>query len=88
MIVFGNDYNTPDGTCIRDYIHVVDLAHAHVKSIKYLTKNRGKHTFNIGTGNGLSVLEIIQAFEQSTQQNSTYQLVHDVRAISNKFTLI
>ena len=68
MIVFGNDYNTPDGTCIRDYIHVVDLAHAHIKSIKYLTKNRGKHTFNIGTGNGLSVLEIIQAFEQSTQQ--------------------
>ncbi|MEE3037833.1 MAG: UDP-glucose 4-epimerase GalE [Bacteroidota bacterium] len=68
VTVFGNDYNTPDGTCIRDYIHVVDLANAHVHSLNYLTKHCGKHVYNIGTGKGLSVLEIIQAFEQSTQQ--------------------
>ena len=68
VTVFGNDYNTPDGTCIRDYIHVVDLANAHVHSLNYLTKHCGKHIYNIGTGKGLSVLEIIQAFEQSTKQ--------------------
>lgn len=68
VTVFGNDYNTPDGTCIRDYIHVVDLANAHVKSLNYLIKHHGKHIFNIGTGKGLSVLEVIKSFEKSTQQ--------------------
>lgn len=65
--VFGNDYNTPDGSCIRDYIHVVDLAKAHVIAVKRMLENKSKsnvETFNLGTGRGLSVLEIIKAFEK------------------------
>jgi UDP-glucose 4-epimerase len=64
--VFGNDYNTPDGTCIRDYLHVVDLAKAHVIAVKRLMENRNKHNyevFNLGTGKGVSVLEAIKSFE-------------------------
>lgn len=66
ITVFGNDYNTKDGTCVRDYIHVVDLAKAHVKALKYMEKHPDKHSevFNIGTGNGFTVLEIIDAFER------------------------
>lgn len=67
LTVFGNDYDTPDGTCIRDYIHVTDLAAAHVKSCDRLLNNAVENNFevfNIGTGNGISVLEIIQAFEK------------------------
>ncbi len=67
--VFGNDYPTPDGTCIRDYIHVVDLAKAHVVAVKRLLEKKNKKDlefFNIGTGNGFSVLEIINSFERST----------------------
>ena len=66
LSIFGNDYPTPDGTCIRDYIHVVDLAKAHVAAIKRLLekKNHTNHEFfNIGTGKGASVLEIVKAFE-------------------------
>ncbi|HNR85798.1 MAG TPA: UDP-glucose 4-epimerase GalE [Taishania sp.] len=68
LTVFGNDYPTPDGTCIRDYIHVVDLAEAHVKGIDFLTSNQPKAVefINVGTGNGTSVLEMIQAFEATT----------------------
>jgi UDP-glucose 4-epimerase len=67
LSVFGNDYRTPDGTCIRDYIHVVDLAKAHVKAVERLVDQNAKQpfeVFNIGTGNGTSVLEIIQSFER------------------------
>lgn len=67
ITIFGSDYNTPDGTCIRDYIHVVDLAKAHVKSCDRLIANTAAENcevFNIGTGNGISVLEIINAFEK------------------------
>ena len=67
--VFGNDYPTPDGTCIRDYIHVVDLAKAHVVAVKRLLENKNKQNlefFNIGTGKGFSVLEIINSFEKTT----------------------
>ncbi|MTI31042.1 UDP-glucose 4-epimerase GalE [Xanthovirga aplysinae] len=67
LTVFGDDYNTPDGTCIRDYIHVVDLAKAHVKAFEYL-ENQGNDSFfdlfNVGTGKGNSVLEAIKTFEQ------------------------
>lgn len=65
LTVFGNDYPTPDGTCIRDYIHVVDLADAHVKGVEFLEKNNPKAVefINIGTGKGTSVLEMIQTFE-------------------------
>ena len=66
ITVFGNDYNTKDGTCVRDYIHVVDLAIAHVKSLEYINKHPENtfEVFNIGTGNGMTVLEIINAFER------------------------
>jgi len=63
--VTGNDYPTPDGTGIRDYIHVIDLAKGHVSAIKYLNANKGTHVFNLGTGNGTSVLELIAAFEKA-----------------------
>ena len=64
ITVFGDDYNTPDGTCIRDYIHVEDLANAHVKALYYVINNGGKSVFNIGTGKGVSVLEAIRIFEK------------------------
>lgn len=65
LTVFGNDYPTPDGTCIRDYIHVVDLAKAHVKAIEYVAKQHDNfEVFNLGTGMGNSVLEVIQTFER------------------------
>lgn len=64
LTVFGDDYSTPDGTCLRDYIHVVDLANAHVKALNYVINNGGKSVFNIGTGKGVSVLEAIRIFEE------------------------
>jgi len=63
--VFGNDYPTPDGTCIRDYIHVMDLAKGHVNALDFAGKNTGCEVFNLGTGRGVSVLEIINAFENA-----------------------
>ena len=62
LSVFGNDYDTPDGTGVRDYIHVVDLALAHLKAIEYTAKMNGIDYINIGTGNGYSVLEMVNAF--------------------------
>lgn len=76
--VFGSDYNTPDGSCIRDYINVTDLAKAHVTAVQRLTENKQKKSvevFNIGTGRGLSVLEIINAFEKVTGQKLNYAVV-------------
>src|SRR5210317_88080 len=64
--VFGNNYNTPDGTCIRDYTHVVDIAQAHIDAIYYLDNNGPYQVFNIGKGNGESVLEVIDAFREYT----------------------
>ena len=75
LTVFGNDYDTPDGSCIRDYIHVVDLAKAHVAAIKLLEGDNpnGKYdVFNVGTGNGYSVLEAIAAFEKASGQKLNY----------------
>lgn len=66
LTVFGNDYATSDGTCIRDYIHVVDLADAHISALKYLGQNGGLSVFNVGTGKGTSVLELIGAFENAS----------------------
>lgn len=67
VTVFGNDYETPDGTCIRDYIHVMDLADAHVQALSYHTFDAsGFEVFNLGTGNGSSVLDAIHAFEKAT----------------------
>ena len=76
--VFGNDYNTPDGSCIRDYIYVVDLAKAHVKAIERMLNAKDREQveiFNLGTGRGLSVLEIIRGFEQATGVKIPYSIV-------------
>jgi len=76
ITVFGSDYDTIDGSCIRDYIHVVDLAEAHVASLKYLENNAEIYfnTFNIGTGRGNSVLEVIQTFEEVNNLKLNYNL--------------
>ena len=63
--VFGDDYDTPDGTGVRDYIHVVDLAKGHVKAIEKLKENPGVEIYNLGTGIGYSVLDIIHNFEKA-----------------------
>ena len=64
LSVFGADYDTPDGTCIRDYIHVVDLAKGHLKALDYIFAHTGAEAFNLGTGRGTSVLELIKTFER------------------------
>ncbi|MDR2646681.1 MAG: UDP-glucose 4-epimerase GalE [Oscillospiraceae bacterium] len=64
--VYGTDYDTPDGTCVRDYLHVMDLAQGHAKALEYCARTQGCEIFNLGTGNGLSVLELVHAFEEST----------------------
>jgi len=74
LTVFGNDYNTIDGTCVRDYIHVMDLAEAHVKSLQVLELNKKSYTLNIGTGKGSSVLEAIQAFEKVNDIKLNYKI--------------
>lgn len=76
--VFGDDYNTPDGSCIRDYIYVVDLAKAHVKAVERMLNHQATEqveVFNLGTGRGLSVLEILNTFMQVTGVNVPYQIV-------------
>lgn len=78
LSVFGNDYNTPDGSCIRDYIYVVDLAKAHVYALKRMIKMAQIGTcevFNIGTGKGVSVLEILEGFKQANNVNVPYKIV-------------
>ena len=75
LVVFGNDYDTSDSTCIRDYVHVVDLAKAHVKSCNRLlddSKRKNYEVYNIGTGNGISVLQIIEAFEKNNEVKINY----------------
>ncbi|KLT65241.1 UDP-glucose 4-epimerase GalE [Pedobacter sp. BMA] len=77
ITVYGNDYDTPDGSAIRDYIHVVDLAKAHVAAVKRLAENKtssGYEVFNIGTGRGSSVLEIIAAFEKVNGEKLNYNI--------------
>ena len=67
--VFGNDYDTKDGTCIRDYIHVCDLADAHIKALNYLKEGNSSQIINLGNGEGYSVLDIINAVKEVTQQD-------------------
>ncbi len=77
LTVFGQDYDTPDGTCIRDYIHVVDLAKAHLRALKRISDRRMDdryEIFNVGTGNGSSVLEVINAFESATGVKINYRI--------------
>lgn len=72
--VFGDDYLTKDGTGVRDYIHVLDLANGHIQALEYLQQQPGFYPFNLGTGQGYSVLEIIKAFEQISQQPLPYNM--------------
>jgi len=77
LMVFGNDYATKDGTCIRDYIHVMDLAEAHIKSLEYISDSKNENNFevfNIGTGKGHSVLEIINVFEKVAKKKIKYTI--------------
>jgi len=66
LSIYGDDYDTPDGTGVRDYIHVVDLAKGHVAAIQYLENHKGTSVFNLGTGKGTSVLELVHAFEKAS----------------------
>ena len=75
LSIYGNDYDTKDGTGVRDYIHVVDLAKAHVKAIEYADKHSGVEVFNIGTGKGYSVLEIVEAYKKASKKDVPYQIV-------------
>ena len=72
--VFGNDYDTPDGTGVRDYIHVVDLAAGHVKAIEKLKSNPGVEVYNLGTGKGYSVLQVVAAFEKACGHKIPYEI--------------
>lgn len=73
--VYGADYNTPDGSGIRDYIHILDLASGHVKAIDFTDNALGSHTFNLGTGNGYSVFEVIQSFKDVTNITIPFKIV-------------
>lgn len=77
LTVFGDDYNTRDGSCIRDYIHVSDIAHAHTLALEYLREQKSKATcevFNLGTGNGVTVLEAIRSFEKVSDVKLNYEI--------------
>jgi UDP-glucose 4-epimerase len=77
MSVFGSDYDTRDGSCIRDYIHVMDIANAHTKALQYMIDKKNEdrcEIFNLGTGEGVTVLELIQAFEKVSGQKLKYKV--------------
>ena len=76
LTIFGDDYDTPDGSCIRDYIHVSDVARAHVQALNYLKEKKGEYfeAFNLGTGKGVSVLELIKSFEQANGSKVNYRI--------------
>lgn len=73
LVVFGTDYETRDGSCIRDYVHVNDLADAHLKSVDYMTRCEGAHVFNLGNGSGFSVFEVIQSVSRITGVDVTFE---------------
>ena len=73
--VFGDDYDTRDGTCVRDYVHVNDLASAHLKAVEFMLDHEGAHIFNLGNGEGFSVREVIAAAELATGQEVSYEIV-------------
>ena len=75
LSIYGNDYDTPDGTCIRDYIHVVDLALGHVAAIEKLKENPGLFICNLGTGIGYSVLDVVNAFMEANDLTIPYKIV-------------
>jgi UDP-glucose 4-epimerase len=73
--VWGNDYPTPDGTGVRDYIHVMDLATGHIKALEKIVTKPGLVTYNLGTGRGYSVMEVINAFEKTCQHEIPFQIM-------------
>lgn len=75
LSIYGNDYDTPDGTCLRDYIHVVDLAKGHLAALRKLEEQAGLGVYNLGTGTGVSVLEAVKAFEQACGHQVPYKIV-------------
>lgn len=75
VLIFGNDYPTPDGTCIRDYIHVTDVASGHLAALDYLVKSSGYYVWNLGTGRGYSVLDVIKMFEKISGVTIPYRVV-------------
>jgi UDP-glucose 4-epimerase len=74
LTVFGSDYDTPDGTCIRDYIHVTDLSDAHIKALDYITETKQNLKVNLGQNKGISVLEVIDAVEKNTGKKLKYNV--------------
>ncbi|PLX29443.1 MAG: UDP-glucose 4-epimerase GalE, partial [Clostridiales bacterium] len=74
LTVFGNDYDTNDGTGVRDYIHVLDLAEGHLRALEKLRRQAGLFVYNLGTGKGFSVLEVVRAFEKSTGEKIPYEI--------------
>ena len=72
LTIFGGDYDTPDGTCLRDYLHVVDLAVGHLKALEYAENHDGVEAFNLGTGNGVSVMELVKAFQDANEIELPY----------------
>jgi UDP-glucose 4-epimerase len=72
LTIFGTDYDTPDGTCIRDYVHVCDLVDAHVLGVDWLKAGKGSRVFNLGTGSGFSVREVMDAAAEVTQRQVPY----------------
>lgn len=75
LSVYGDNYNTPDGTCIRDYVHVVDIAKAHVRALEFVRRNKGFDAMNLGTGNGYSVLEVLNACRAATGKPIAHRVV-------------
>jgi UDP-glucose 4-epimerase len=75
LSVFGDDYPTADGTGVRDYIHVMDLAEGHAAALSFLSRTTGWHAINLGTGKGCSVLDMIQAFEKASGRQVPYKIV-------------
>jgi UDP-glucose 4-epimerase len=75
LLVYGGDYPTPDGTCIRDYIHVMDLALGHLKALEFMSDQRGVNIWNLGTGTGHSVLEMVRAFERVSRRTVPIEIV-------------
>lgn len=75
LSVYGNDYNTPDGTGIRDYIHVTDLSDGHIKALDKISEGPGLYIYNLGTGKGYSVLEVVRAFESASNRKINYKIV-------------
>ena len=75
LSVYGNDYDTPDGTGVRDYIHVVDLAKGHVAAVKFVLEHSGCEVFNLGTGSGVSVLDMVKAFNEANGLDLPYKIV-------------